>query len=481
MAEKYISRIKNILYLLKATNLKKFLDLVIDAVKGNEHDYTQLKLSKAILLLSIPMVLEMMMESVFAIVDILFVSKLGADAIAAVGLTESLMTVVYSAAMGFSIAASAVVSRRVGEKDFVAAGKAAYQSIITSIAVSLLFAIPGIFFAKEILAIMGASHSLIEHHSGYLQIILSTNFIVMLLFVINAVFRGAGDAALSLRVLFISNLLNIALDPVFIFGWGPVPAMGVEGAAIATCTGRGIAVIYQLYVLISGKNRVKISFKSLKPDFTIIKNLVKLSSGVISQHLIATASWILMMRFVSEFGSAAVAGYTITLRIMFFALMPSFGMSNAAATLVGQNLGAGKPERAEKSVYIAAATNTFFLLFICLAFTIFPDFWIKIFTNDPKVTAYGAYCLFVLSLGFVFYGSGMVLLNALNGAGDTVTPMKLNVFVFWIVEIPLAYLLAFVFDIGAAGVYWAVVIAETIFTVAAGAIFWRGKWKHYTV
>lgn len=462
---------------IKQLKIKQINQIFKDALKGNEYDFTQIRLGKAILLLSIPMVLEMMMESIFAIVDILFVSKLGADAVASVGLTESLMTLFYSIAGGLAVATTSIISRRVGEKDYDSANKAAYQAILTAVVFSFLFAIPGLIFPKEILALMGASKNVIDNYSGYLSIILSTNVVVMLLFVINAVLRGAGDAALTLRVLFIANLLNIILDPIFIFGFGPIPAMGVEGAAIATSFGRAVAIGFQLYILIKGKSRIKLSFDRLAPDFALIKSIIKLAAGVISQHLIATTSWIMMMRFVSEFGSIHVAGYTITLRIIFFALLPSFGMSNAAATLVGQNLGANAPERAEKAVYIASATNTFFLLFLGLAFLLFPEFWMKFFVADSQVIHYGAYCLQVFSVGFIFYGLGMVLLQSINGAGDTVTPLKLNLFVFWLIEIPLAYYLAFQSGHHANGVYYSILVSETVFTIIAAIIFMRGKWK----
>lgn len=457
--------------------MQKILRLFIDAIAGKDYDYTNIKLGKAILLLSIPMVMEMMMESAFAIVDMLFVSRLGADAVASVGLAESLMTIFYSLATGLSIAATTIIARRCGEKDLKSASSAAYQAILAGIAVSIVLAIPGIFYSKEILTLMGANANVVNNYHGFLQIVLGSNTIIILLFVMNAIFRGAGDAAISFRVLFIANILNIILDPIFIFGWGPIPALGVRGAAIATTIGRGTAVLFQLYILISGKNRIRVTLEHIMPDFKVIWQLFKLASGVVSQQLVATASWILMMRFVSEFGSIAIAGYTITLRIVFFALMPSLGMANATATLVGQNLGAKKPERAEKSIFFAAITNTFFLVFIGLATALFPEFWMSLFISDPNVIADGGYCLQIFSFGSAFYGLGLVFSNALNGAGDTVTPLKITFVVFWLIEIPLAYLMAFTFGLNAPGVYWAILIAESIYTITTGIIVKRGKWK----
>ncbi len=423
------------------------------------------------------MVLEMVMESVFAIVDIYFVSKLGADAVATVGITESVVTIVYSLAIGLSIATTALVSRRIGEKNPGKAAKAAFQAIITGIIVSLFIAVPGVLFASDLLALMGGTEQMITEYSGYTRIMLGANGVIMMLFIINAIFRSSGDAAISMRVLWIANIINIILDPMLIFGYGPFPELGVAGAATATTIGRGIAVVYQFYLLSSGKHRVKLTAKDMVLRFRTVAKIIKLSLGGIGQSLIATTSWIGLMKIVATYGSEVVAGYTIGIRVIIFSLLPSWGISNAAATLVGQNLGAKKPERAEQSVWTTGKINAIFLGIMGIIFIMAPSFFIRLFIQDPLVVESGAACLRIMSYGFVMYGFGMVMVQSFNGAGDTITPTKINLVSFWLIEIPLAWVLAIKLGLEQNGVYIAIVVAETIMTILAIILFKRGKWK----
>ena len=473
-----LTAIKKLFYKMNFSELK--ID-IIEAVKGTERDYTIGNLKKAILLLSIPMVLEMLMESVFAIVDIYFVSKINSDAVAVVGITESLLTIIYSLAWGLSTATSAIVSRRIGEKNYEGASNSAFQAILTGFVISLFIAIPGYIFASDLLKLMGMPEKIATNYSGYTAIMLGANVIIMLLFIMNAVFRSAGDASVSMKVLWIANIINIILDPCLIFGWGPFPELGIEGAAIATTTGRGFAVILQFYILFRGNKRVKLKLSELKPDFKIIKEIVRLSIGTVGQNIIATSSWIGMVRLVSSFGSEVVAGYTIAIRIIIFSLLPSLGISNAASTLVGQNLGAKKPDRAEKSVWITAKANAVLMVILGFAFIIIPEFWVSLLTSDVEVISKGAEALRIISYGFIAYGPGMVLVHSINGAGDTNTPTKINIFCYWLIEIPLAYLLAMSLNIGEQGVFWAIVIAEVAMTATAALIFNKGKWKERIV
>jgi putative MATE family efflux protein len=455
---------------------KLYLDIK-EAIAGTEQDFTTGSINRAIFLLAVPMVLEMMMESVFAVVDIFFVSRLGADAVATVGITESMITIVYAIAVGLSMATTAIVSRRIGEKNPRGAAKAAFQSMLTGLFVSLLIAIPGIIYAQDLLKMMGTSEIIYNQMWGYAAIMLGGNAVIMLLFIINAVFRSSGDAAISMRILWLANIINIILDPILIFGLGPFPALGVMGAAIATTTGRGIGVIFQLYILFSGKKRVRLTIADIAIEWKLIKNLLRLSMGGIGQHIIATSSWIGLMRIVSEFGSNVVAGYTIALRVVVFSLLPSWGISNAAATLVGQNLGAKQPDRAEKSVWAVGKVNLIFMGLISLVLIMIPSVFIKLFISDPVVILNGALSLRIVSYGFIAYGFGMVMVQALNGAGDTLTPTRINLFCFWLLEIPLAWMLAIHFGFEHAGVYWAIVAAETTMTVTAAFFVKRGKWK----
>jgi len=454
-----------------------YIKQIFEALRGKEQDYTSLKVNKAIILLSVPMVLEMLMESLFAIVDIYFVSKIGEEAIASVGLTESVMTLIYAIGIGLAMATTAIVSRRIGEKNIKEATNSAYHSIIIAVIISLVISIFGIIISKDILIIMGASERILNYHSGYMTIMLGGNVTIMLLFIINAVFRSAGDAMISLKVLWLANIINIILDPLFIFGWGPIPKMGVEGAAVATNIGRGVAIIYQFYNLVKGNGKIKFKGTRFHKDWGIIKNILKLSLGGMSQNIIATSSWIGLMRIVSLYGSVALAGYTISLRILFFTLLPSLGFANAASTLVGQNLGASKPERAERSVNIIAKVSAITMGLISLALIIFAETFIGLFVDGSEVLLVGASSLRILGYGFIFYAVGMVLIHAFNGAGDTFTPTYINIFCYWLLEIPLAYILAVILNFRADGVFYAILISEGIMTITAYIIFRIGKWK----
>ena len=462
------------------SSIGEFFSDLREAIGGSERDFTQIPLSKAILLLSIPMVLEMIMESVFALVDIFFVSRLGADAVATVGITESLMTIIYAIGVGLSVGTTALVSRRIGEKRPEEASMAAVQAIFTGLVVSVLFSSAGIFFSKDLLRLMGASEETVGMGYMYPAIMLGGNSVIMLLFIINAVFRSSGDAAISMRVLWFANILNIILDPLLIFGIGPFPEMGVKGAAVATNIGRGMAVVYQLYLLGKGKYRVKVRAPQIVIRLNEVAKLVKLSLGAVGQNIIATSSWIFMVWVITSLGEEVVAGYTIAIRIVMFVLLPSWGMANAAATLVGQNLGAEKPERAERSAWVVGIGNMIFLGLISIIFVSVPDSFISFFVDgadEPLVYQSGITCLRVVSFGFLIYAMGMVMINSINGAGDTATPVWINFIAFWLMEIPLAYLFTRVLDLHINGVCYAILIGEGALTFIAMAIFRRGKWK----
>ncbi len=459
---------------------RQFFRDLREAIGGSERDFTQIPLSKAIILLSIPMVLEMIMESVFALVDIFFVSRLGAEAVAVVGITESMMTIIYAIGIGLSVGTTALVSRRIGEKKPEEAAVSAVQAIFTGVAVSLLFSAIGIFFAKDLLSLMGASEATVEMGFMYPAIMLGGNGVIMLLFIINAVFRSSGDAAISMRVLWFANILNIILDPLLIFGIGPFPEMGVQGAAIATNIGRGIAVLYQLYLLGKGSYRVKVRARQIVVKAGEMVKLVKLSLGAIGQYLIATSSWVFLVWVVTGLGEEVVAGYTIAIRVLLFALMPSWGLANAAATLVGQNLGAKQPDRAERSAWIVGIANMVFLGLVSILFIAIPERFISFFINgvdEPVVMASGITCLRIVSFGFLVFAMGQVMVNSINGAGDTTTPVWINFIAFWLLEIPLAYIFTSVLELQVNGVCYAILIGEAAMAIMAMVIFRRGKWK----
>ncbi len=459
------------------SKLKTIWKDVRESIAGTQQDFTEGSIGRAILLLAIPMVLEMAMESLFAVVDVFFVARLGADAVATVGLTEALLTLVFAVAWGMSMSTTALVARRIGEKDSKGAAVAAVQAIAVGVAISTPIGILGIIFAPKLLALMGASPNIIAIGSGYTAWMIGGNLTVQLLFLINAIFRGAGDAAHAMRALWISNICNIILDPCFIFGWGPFPELGVTGAAVATNIGRGLGVLYQLFVLWRGWSRVKIERRLIRLDPGVMLRLLRVSVGGVFQMVVATASWLALVRLVAIFGSAALAGYTIALRIIIFAILPSWGMGSAAATLVGQNLGAKKPERAERSVWITGLSNMIFLGGVTIVFIVFAEPLVRIFTNDPEVVPFGVDCLRYISYGYVFYAYGMVMVQAFNGAGDTMTPTIINLFCYWLFQIPLAYALALPLGMNAQGVFLAITISESTLAVVGILVFRRGRWK----
>lgn len=462
-------------------SVKQVFKFFIDAITGKQTNFTTGSIRKAIFMLSIPMILEMMMESIFALVDIAYVSKVSVNAVATIGLTESVITLVYAIAIGLSMAATALIARRVGEGDIEAAKKSAVQAIFLGVLVAIVIGALGIIYAKDILALMGAEQDLIDEGYGYTKLLIGGNITILLLFLINAIFRGAGDASIAMWALILSNGLNIILDPIFIFGWGPIPEYGVMGAAIATNIGRGTAVIFQFGILFFGWSRIKIAFKDLVFNFKLMLNLMKISMGGIAQFLIGTSSWVFLMRMISEFGSEVLAGYTIAIRVVMFTLMPAWGMSNAAATLVGQNLGAKQPERAEKSVWITGKYNACFMFLVSLVYLIFAKEIIGWFNTTPDVVKYGSLCLRIIAVGYVFYGYGLVVPQAFNGSGDTKTPTKINLLAFWLFQLPFAYLVAITFNYGAIGVFWAITLAQILLAILSVIWFKKGNWKKVSI
>lgn len=458
--------------------------IIKQSLRGEERDYTQGSIRLSVLMLAIPMVLEMIMESVFALVDLYFVGHLenSSYAIQTVGLTESVLTIIYSIAIGISMAATAVVARRIGEKDPKAASIAGMQAILIAVAINTMISIPAFFYAKDILLLMGASEEAASHGTAFTQIMMASSIFIMLLFLINGIFRGAGNAAIAMKSLWIANIANIILCPVFINGFWFIPAYGLTGAAIATTLGRGLGVCYQLYFLFDGNGYLKMKFEYLKPQWKQIIALLKISGPGVLQFVIASCSWIFLAQLVaSTGGDEGSAGYQTALRLLMFFLLPAWGLSNAASTLVGQNLGAKLIERAELSVNKTAKYNVIFMIFITLLSFGGAELMVSFFTNDPGVQQVAVKALRTISIGYVFYGVGMVLINAFNGAGDTLTPTWLNLFGFWCFQIPLAYLLAKYLNMGPEGVFIAIPVTEISITIAAYILFKRGRWKRIEV
>jgi putative MATE family efflux protein len=454
---------------------------VKESIRGSHRDYTRGPIGRAILLLAVPMVLEMIMESVFAVVDIFWVSHLGTDAAATVGLTESLMTLVYALAIGLSIGAMAMIARRIGEKNPDGAARAAVQAIALALIVSIVIGAIGAPLAPKLLALMGGSPWVIEHGSAFTRVMLACNISVVMLFMINAIFRGAGDAAIAMRTLWLANWINILLGPCLIFGLGPFPKLGIVGAAIATSIGRGTGAIFALIKLFRSGGRFEIKREHLRIEPSVISRLIRLSATGTFQVFIGMASWIGLVRIISSFGSNAVAGYTFGIRVILFALLPSWGMANAAATMVGQALGAKNPERAERAVWKAGFYNMIFLGVVGLLFIFFAPQIIWFYTDDPNVAHYGVDCLRIVAYGFLFYAYGMVLGQSFNGAGDTWTPTIINLFVFWLWEIPLAYVLSVKVGMGPRGVFVAMMVAFSTLAVVSAAVFRLGRWKKKAV
>ena len=453
----------------------------VTALRGTETEFTKGSVRRAIFLLSVPMILEMSMESLFAVVDAYFVGQVSVDALATLGLTESVMFLVYSLAIGLSMAVTAMVARRIGEKDGKGAAVVAAQSIYLALLLSVLVGIPGYIFAEDILILMGGEPQMIESGLGYTQVMFGANFTCMLLFLLNAIFRGAGNATIAMYSLWLANGINIILDPCLILGLGPFPELGVEGAAIATNIGRGTGVVFQLIILLGGRSLIPMVKSSFAFDWKVMKKLFFVSIGGMGQYLVNSASWIFLVRIIAQFGSAAVAGYTIAIRIIIFTILPSWGMANAAATLVGQNLGAGKPDRSEKSVWLAAFYNMVFLLIIGIIFALGAESFIQIFNTEPEVVKIGKQSLQVLCASYVFFAYGMVVIQAFNGAGDTRTPLILSVICLWIIQIPMAYTLALTWEWGPLGVFLSIAISQSIMTLLAIALFRKGNWKKVSV
>ena len=462
-------------------SLSTALRLFREGVRGTTRDFTDGNVGHAVIVLAIPMVLEMCMESLFAVVDIFFVSKLGADAVAVVGLTEGMLTIVYSVAMGLVIGATAVVSRRIGEKDPDAAAVAAVQVIAIGLVASGVMVVVGLLYARPLLALMGASAAVLDQPAAYATIMLTGCGSVVLLFLNNAIFRAAGDATVAMRVLWFANGINIVLDPMLIFGFGPIPAMGVGGAAVATTIGRSTAVLVQFWLLARGSGRIQVLWKHVRLVPDVMWSVCRISGTGLLQILVDTTSWVVLVRVISAFGSPAVAGYTIGIRTVLFAILPAWGLSNAAATMVGQALGAGKPERAEQAVWTACRYNLWFLGAIGAVFVFFAPQIVGIYTSDPAIVPGAVACLRIVSLGFPLFAYGMVLTQAFNGAGDAWTPTWINVACFWLWQMPLAYGLALALRMGPSGVYWAVMIAFSTLAIVSAVIFRRGRWKTRTV
>jgi putative MATE family efflux protein len=455
--------------------------LLREAIFGSRQDFTAIGIDRAIVLLAVPMVLEMAMESLFGIVDIFFVAHLGADATATVGITESMMYIVMSIAVGLSMGTAAVVARRTGEHDKEGAAVSAFQSLLLGLACSVVIFCVCLPLAPRLLALMGANPAILQVGSTYSRVMLSGSGVILMLFLINAIFRGAGDAAVAMRVLWVANIINIVLDPCLIMGLGPFPKLGVTGAAVSTTIGRSVGILYQIYLLRRGTGRMEIHRRHVQLVLSVMKTIVRIAANGVLQFLIATASWIALVRLIQTFGSQATAGYTLAIRIIIFSILPSWGLSSAAATLVGQNLGAKRPDRAEQSVWRAAFFDMIFLGSVSLIYMLFAPWLVGLFTHDPVVAGYAASCLRIISVCYVLYAYGMVIVQAFNGAGDTRTPTLINLFCFWIIQLPLAYTLAKGVNLGPKGAFFAILVAETFLALIAIYVFRLGRWKQKVV
>jgi putative MATE family efflux protein len=460
---------------------QRFLSLVKEAIFGSRQDFTAISIDRAIVLLAVPMVMEMAMESLFGIVDIFWVAHLGAEATATVGITEGILMIVMSVAIGLSMGTTAVVARRTGERDKDGAAISAVQSIILGVGCSLV--IFSVFFplAPRLLGLMGATPGILHVGSLYSRIMLSGSGVILMLFLINGIFRGAGDAAVAMRVLWLANFINLCLDPCFIMGLGPFPKLGVTGAAVSTTIGRSVGILYQLYLLRRGTGHLEMHRRHLQVNLKVMANIVRIAANGVLQFMIATASWVVMVRTIQSFGAAATAGYTVAIRIVIFSILPSWGLGSAAATLVGQNLGARQPDRAEQAVWRAAFFNMIFLGAVSLLFLLLAPVLVGIFSRDPVVVHYGANCLRIISACYVLYAYGMVIVQAFNGAGDTRTPSLINLVCFWIVQLPLAWLLGKKLALGPNGVYFAILTTEVLLALIAISVFRRGTWKRKVV
>ncbi len=461
----------------ESLSFKKILRLIVAALRGEETEFTSGSINRAIILLSIPMIAEMAGEALFAVIDMIYVSRISVNAIATVALTETPLMIIYSMAVGLSMAATAIVARRVGEKNFTRASDASFQSILLAIFVGLILGVPGFIFADDILALMGGEQDLIAEGVGYTRIMYAGNLTIILIFLINGVFRGAGNASIAMKSLLLANALNIVLDPIFIFGLGPIPAMGIEGAAVATTTGRGVGVLYQIYNLVNGKSLIKLAWENFVIRWKTIREMITVASGGVGQFIVESLSWLFLVRVVAEFGTEAIAGYQMSFRVIVFTLLPSWGMANAAATLVGQNLGAQKPDRAEASVWKTSLWNTIFLVVIAIVFSIFAKDVLSIFGQEGVVEQTAINALRIICFGYIFFAYGMVIGQAFNGAGNTRTPLLINLVVFWVIQIPMAYLLAITYEWGPNGVFFCIAFCHSLYAVVAIVLFRRGKWK----
>lgn len=458
-------------------SIARVFKLFVSALKGKETEFTTGSINKAIVLLSIPIIAEMTGEALFALIDMIFVSRVSVNAVATIGLTEAPLMIIFSLAIGLSMAATAIVARRVGEKNYERAANAAFQAILIAIVIGIVLGIFGYIYSADILSLMGGDESLIKEGVGYTQVMYGANVSIVLIFLINGIFRGAGNASIAMKSLLLANGLNIILDPIFIFGWGFVPAYGVEGAAIATTIGRSCGVVYQVFYLFNGKSLIKIGIANFVIKWKTIKEIIVISAGGIGQFLVETLSWLFLVRIVSEFGKEAMAGYQISFRVIYFTLLPSWGMANAAATLVGQNLGALKPDRAEQSVWVTAKWNAIFLILITVLFSLFSTEVLSIFDQPRAVIDIGSNALKIICVGYVFFAYGMVVGQGFNGAGDTKTPMYISIVVFWLIQIPLSYFLSFNMGWGTNGVFFCIAFCHSLYAVIAIAVFKRGNWK----